>query len=121
VRGRVTAHGFVLQAQRHVGLFDPALEGHFPGFPIFPGVLLLACLESVVAAVLGPREGAWPSLRKVRSVRFLAPLLPAEFFELEAQGQLQESGASYFTRATCWRRDRTRAATFQVELGYDAA
>ena len=50
---------------------DPCLDGHFPGRPLVPGVVLL---ERVVEAIESA-HGPLPALR-VPQVKFLRPLLP---------------------------------------------
>lgn len=53
----------------------PSLEGHFPGHPIVPGVVIL---DEVLQALADVR----PSTRPVELpvVKFLAPLQPAQMF-----------------------------------------
>ena len=53
----------------------PSLPGHFPGEPVVPGVVLL---DRVAAAI--ERDGG--ALRRIHSVKFLAPLLPRQDAEL---------------------------------------
>jgi 3-hydroxyacyl-[acyl-carrier-protein] dehydratase len=53
----------------------PALDGHFPGYPITPGVVVLnqvakACRQWQA----GARITAWPQ------VKFVSPLLPLEAY-----------------------------------------
>lgn len=56
----------------------PALPGHFPGHPVVPGVVLL---DAVVAA-LPQHTGAMQRVTGFPAVKFLAPLLPEQEFEI---------------------------------------
>ena len=64
------------QVGRRLSCEHPSLAGHFPGQPVFPGVVLLA--EAVEAAIEwagdSDRLGASP---RVESVKFLSPLRPS--------------------------------------------
>ena len=51
----------------------PAIEGHFPGRPIVPGVILL---DEALAAITA-EAGLTPPLRLTR-VKFMAPVLPGQ-------------------------------------------
>jgi len=61
----------VLTAEYAMPPEHPVLAGHFPGRPIVPGVVLLARIE----ALLAEHQFA---LRECTSVKFHAPLLPAQ-------------------------------------------
>jgi 3-hydroxyacyl-[acyl-carrier-protein] dehydratase len=56
---------------------NPLFAGHYPGFPIFPGVCLIECVHR---SVLGAAEarGRWLALDQVRSTKFLAPAFPGD-------------------------------------------
>jgi 3-hydroxyacyl-[acyl-carrier-protein] dehydratase len=57
-----------------IGADHPALEGHFPGNPVVPGVVLLDCVLEAAEDWLGqPLEVA-----TLTQAKFLAPLLPGE-------------------------------------------
>lgn len=59
----------------------PALEGHFPGNPVVPGVVLLdhamAILESVHGDLVTPIE--------FRRVKFLRPVLPGQAVRVSSE------------------------------------
>lgn len=50
----------------------PAFEGHFPGHPILPGVVLLAEALAAIEAVTGRPPHAWT----ISSAKFLQPVEP---------------------------------------------
>lgn len=57
----------------------PCLPGHFPGHPLVPGVVLL---EHVAQALHAWRR---QRLAGISEVKFLAPLHPGEWAELQLQ------------------------------------
>jgi 3-hydroxymyristoyl/3-hydroxydecanoyl-(acyl carrier protein) dehydratase len=50
----------------------PAFEGHFPGHPILPGVVLLAEALAAIEAATGHPPHAWT----ISSAKFLRPVDP---------------------------------------------
>ena len=50
----------------------PAFEGHFPGHPVLPGVVLLAEALAAIEAASGRKPDAW----SISSAKFLAPVAP---------------------------------------------
>src|SRR5438046_9182234 len=61
----ITEHdaGRRLVAVKNVTVSEEFFQGHFPGAPLMPGVLMLASLSQVAASLLLQREGAPPSAR----------------------------------------------------------
>jgi 3-hydroxyacyl-[acyl-carrier-protein] dehydratase len=59
---------------------EPVLKGHFPGFPIFPGVCLIECAHQTALVALAERgePDAEPRLAAFESVRFLSPVYPGD-------------------------------------------
>ena len=85
---------------------EPCFAGHYPGFPILPGVLLIDTVDRsvrqfAVARGLGPVE-----LAEVRSTRFLAPVFP---------------GDEVTTECTVKRVDGTLAVNARCATGNGAA
>src|SRR5438046_1668660 len=94
-----------LHARKTVSPADRYLEGHFPGFTVFPGVFVLECLrQSVAAAISRPAT----DVRRLRSMFFLAPLLAGDRIELAAALQPAEGG--WLVEAEVKRRDGVVAA-----------
>jgi 3-hydroxyacyl-[acyl-carrier-protein] dehydratase len=63
---------------------EPTFAGHYPSFPIFPGVCVLDCI--LASACATPPAGVGRLvLREVVSVRFLGAVFPDEDFEVEHQ------------------------------------
>ncbi|MFL6130925.1 MAG: 3-hydroxyacyl-ACP dehydratase FabZ family protein [Mycobacteriales bacterium] len=59
---------------------EPLLAGHYPGFPIFPGVCLVECAHRTsLGALDGPAR-----LTEVESARFLGPVFPGDTVHTEA-------------------------------------
>ena len=56
---------------------DPCLDGHFPGQPLVPGVVLL----DAILRRLGPASSV-----AVESVKFLRPVLPGQEVAIAATG-----------------------------------
>lgn len=68
---------------------EPFLQGHFPGHPLFPGVLLLeACAQ--LAGVVAQSDPAIPPLADlrltaIRTAKILGSAIPGEVLRLEAE------------------------------------
>jgi 3-hydroxyacyl-[acyl-carrier-protein] dehydratase len=67
-------------AVKHIVATDPYLPGHYPGFPIYPGVFVVETARQAVAELVRDTRGAgWSSaVVGLPAARFMAPLLPGD-------------------------------------------
>jgi 3-hydroxyacyl-[acyl-carrier-protein] dehydratase len=87
----------------------PALAGHFPGHPIYPGVVLLDAAIGAIEAHFGA------SVRGLPVAKFLAPVRPGMALMLHAE---RGSGDVRFELTTV---DGARVATGTARLQGDCA
>lgn len=85
----------------------PAFEGHFPGAPIVPGVLLLD-------AALHALEQSGHAVAEVASAKFLRPVGPGDRLALSCQAD--QAGRARFVIA----RGQDSVASGQLVLGAKA-
>lgn len=98
----------------------PLLAGHYPGFPIFPGVCLIECAHRSVLSA-GRLLGLSPALDGVRSARFSSPVLPGD--EVTTEVELTTTAGRWQAKANATVGGR-RVATVRLEYalpGPDAA
>jgi 3-hydroxyacyl-[acyl-carrier-protein] dehydratase len=79
---------------KNVTIDEPCFQGHFPGRPVFPGVLLVEALSQMagivwrgtpVAAEGGPSEGRASYLAGVDGFKFRRPVFPGDQVVLFAE------------------------------------
>ena len=71
-----------IHARKHLSESLPVFQGHYPGFPLLPGVILCeACLEAsaILIADLGvSTEGRVPVATRMNNVKFRRMVRPGE-------------------------------------------
>ena len=76
-----------LVALKNVTVNEDFFQGHFPGAPLMPGVLMLETLAQVAAILLIDREGQSPAsrvfLRGVNEAKFRRQVVPGDQLRLE--------------------------------------
>jgi len=75
-------------ARKTVAADEPFFQGHFPGHPIMPGVLIIEALAQA-GAVLGAQHSSFDSARQIMvfmaidKAKFRKPVLPGDILKLE--------------------------------------
>jgi 3-hydroxyacyl-[acyl-carrier-protein] dehydratase len=87
-------------------------EGHYPGFPIYPGVFVLETVHQSALQYVAAGGGDWRQarLREIRSGRFLSPLRPGDVLTTECACALSNDGSELRVDATCRNGERAAAA-----------
>jgi 3-hydroxyacyl-[acyl-carrier-protein] dehydratase len=73
---------------KNVSMGDPFFQGHFPGYPVMPGVLIVEALAQVGAvALLGTDEfrGKMAFFAGIDGVRFKRQVRPGDVLRLEVE------------------------------------
>ncbi|RDI96240.1 3-hydroxyacyl-[acyl-carrier-protein] dehydratase FabZ [Meiothermus sp. QL-1] len=77
------------RALKNVTFNEPQFQGHFPGYPIMPGVLLLEAMAQASVAVVVRRPEFKPGmlvfLAGVEGARFRKPVVPGDTLLLEGE------------------------------------
>mgnify|MGYP001765902066 CR=1 FL=1 len=70
-------------ALKNVTAGDPHLQGHFPGNPLMPGVLLVEAMAQTAGLLLS--EGSSAVLAQIRDARFRRSVAPGDQVRIEAE------------------------------------
>ena len=77
--------GAACEAVKNLSLAEPCFQGHFPGRPVFPGVLLIEALAQTCALCLAGEGGGLPVFAGITAARFLRPVRPGDRLHLSAR------------------------------------
>jgi 3-hydroxymyristoyl/3-hydroxydecanoyl-(acyl carrier protein) dehydratase len=82
----------MIRVQRRIEADHPVFDGHFPGAPLLPGVLLLSeVLEAAIA-------GGWTAPLQIAAAKFLAPVRPGSTLAIELAVQPGGQSATFDVR-----------------------
>ena len=78
-----------LTAYKNVSINEAFFQGHFPGQPVMPGVLVVEALAQAAALLAfksaGRTEGQLVYLMGLDAVRFRRPVVPGDRLDLEVE------------------------------------
>jgi beta-hydroxyacyl-ACP dehydratase FabZ len=96
----VSAEGNRMVAIKNVSINEPYFQGHFPGFPIMPGVLIVEAMAQAGGLLAMHQQGEDLGNRQVffmtiDSARFRRPVVPGDQLRIEIEIERR--------RGTIWR------------------
>src|SRR6185369_14252152 len=96
--------GKTLRAYKNVSVNEPFFEGHFPGHPVMPGVLILEALAQASAILAYKTEKMDPArkvtyLMAIDNAKFRRPVVPGDRLTLEVE-VLKHKGTIWKQRGT---------------------
>jgi 3-hydroxyacyl-[acyl-carrier-protein] dehydratase len=96
--------GQKLMAYKNVTMNEPFFNGHFPGHPVMPGVLILEALAQASAILAYKSEGMDPTrmvsyLMAVDGARFRKPVVPGDRLHLQVE-VIRHKGSIWKTKGT---------------------
>jgi 3-hydroxyacyl-[acyl-carrier-protein] dehydratase len=104
----------IARAQCLVPIASPVFEGHFPGHPLMPGVLMIETMAQtggwlVLATLRGARM---PFLVQVKEAKLRAFVMPGQ--ALEAEARLLHDGSGYAVVAASIASEGRKVAEAEV-------
>ena len=86
-------------ARKSVSVNEPFFEGHFPDFPIMPGVLQIEAMAQACALLVLTDSSTRALITTVNDAKFRAPVLPGDVLSIEASISNIKMGKLYFFEA----------------------
>jgi len=105
--------------QKCVTVNEPFFQGHFPGAPIMPGVLILEAMAQV-GGILLHESGYQDKIAlflTINQAKFRRPVLPGDVLHLYAEGKIfSNKGGRIYAKATVGSKVASEA-----QIGYALA
>ena len=92
---------------------EPVFAGHYPDFPIFPGVCLIECVQLSALATM-PAGCAGLELQELGSARFVGAVVPGDVLDMALEWRCD--GAGWLLSANV-ATGRGKAASIRLRYG----
>ncbi|WP_218952422.1 hypothetical protein [Amycolatopsis anabasis] len=89
---------------------EPVFAGHYPGFPIFPGLCVVDCVDRSARLAAPPGAGGL-TLAGVESIRFVGAVHPGDGLTIDLSWNREGESWRCAARA---RTERAEAATVRL-------
>lgn len=109
------------RAEVHIAAAEPVFAGHYPDFPIFPGVCVVECVHRSALATApggGARPGAGLTLTSLDSARFVGAVFPGDLLGIDIKWTALDDGWKCEAQAST---DRGVAAKVRLRYGTGGA
>ena len=95
---------------KNVTFNEPFFQGHFPGQPIMPGVLIIEAMAQVagIAAFSSGMEGKAVYFMSIEKAKFRRPVVPGDQLRLEKKWPSAAEGQCLEVFRCCYSRRQTR-------------
>ncbi len=107
-----------------VSASEPAFQGHFPGRPIFPGVLIIECFAQVAGIValssLTDLQGRAVYLLGVDGARFRRPVTPGDRITVTVEKLMERRGIWRFSARAEVEGQRVAEAEIMATVARDS-
>jgi 3-hydroxyacyl-[acyl-carrier-protein] dehydratase len=114
-------HGHSAVGVKNVTINEPQFNGHFPGYPVMPGVLIVEAMAQTAALVvvdfMGEKaEGKVVYFMTIDNARFRKPVIPGDTLLVHVE-KVQSRGAVWKFKGTARVGDKVCAeATFSAMI-----
>jgi 3-hydroxyacyl-[acyl-carrier-protein] dehydratase len=93
-----------IRTRKRIDPAEPVFKGHFPNFPVLPGVLVCEALAQSGAILLahlesGDMKGKLPVLTRLNNAKFKQMVRPGDVLEMEVT-LIEKMGGAFFLQGT---------------------
>ncbi len=90
------------------------LQGHYPDYPIVPGVIICECLFQSGAALLsskrqGVNRGGYPVVARIENAKFKEPIFPGDLVSFTVKVK-EQVGSAYYFRGEARVKDKLKTS-----------